>query len=460
MIGPKLSTLTFSFFCCLAYFQASVTCGQEPRLTLNDDGKFAFTAFGQEIRRLEIMSPEHSLIPPESSGPFDFVFSNTFFGPTQTGVTTYFASIDPAAPGVIVDGTIALDVGWNEVIGDRNISFRYGTEAPAGLNLGDGRGVTGRIDENGFIVVTGSGQETLGLDFISPTEALVPFPATDEQGNSLPGSIGSVPPAPFVLTLSNKPDQVTIVALPGDFITLDGDLTLPVVFSGENPGLEIQAQWANGSNTIPFPIEGTIAVANDRLQWSDYILVDPSEYPGAPVVEPPVVIEPPIVEPPVVVDPPVFEPPVVEPPLPIDSGTLVGTFPEGGGLITLTTVGGPVDVTGLDIMSTNGLLVPIPDVNGSTDAGPFTFLLSNTQDQVTFGNLGSTALFEGSITLPLEALPGAELVAAWGGDGPMPISFPITAGQPIVPEPDAGYLLVAGAAVLCALRRRCSGGPR
>ena len=81
MIGPKLSALTFSLFCCLPYFHASETCGEEPRLTLNDDGKFEFTAFGQEIRRLEIKSLSNSLIPPTSSEPFGFVYSDTSRGP-------------------------------------------------------------------------------------------------------------------------------------------------------------------------------------------------------------------------------------------------------------------------------------------------------------------------------------------------------------------------------------------
>lgn len=52
----------------------------------------------------------------------------------------------------------------------------------------------------------------------------------------------------------------------------------------------------------------------------------------------------------------------------------------------------PVDATGFDLQSAGGFLVPIPDPPG---AAPFTFLLANTANQITWGNLGTTVRLDG-----------------------------------------------------------------
>lgn len=115
--------------------------------------------------------------------------------------------------------------------------------------------------------------------------------------------------------------------------------------------------------------------------------------------------------------------------------TLEGSWPEGGGNISVTASGGNVDAAGLDFTSAGGNLVPAP----STDASPFTFFLSNTANQVTYGNLGTSVTFaDGSTTeLSVGAAAGAnDIMAAWG-DGATPVAFNVNvSGGPGVIPPD------------------------
>ena len=86
-----------------------------------------------------------------------------------------------------------------------------------------------------------------------------------------------------------------------------------------------------------------------------------------------------------------------------------GTFPVGGGLISVTAVGGSVAAGGLDFLSPSGQLVPVPTVNGMRDASPFAFLIDNESTQVTFGNLGTPVTFDEGATVQLAvgAMAGA-----------------------------------------------------
>lgn len=76
----------------------------------------------------------------------------------------------------------------------------------------------------------------------------------------------------------------------------------------------------------------------------------------------------------------------------------------------------PAETAGIDLQSSAGLLVPVADPPG---ASPFTFFLANTQNQITWGNLGNTVLIDNAweaagYTGDLET---GDLVGFWG-DGP------------------------------------------
>jgi|GEM_PF-4006108 len=86
----------------------------------------------------------------------------------------------------------------------------------------------------------------------------------------------------------------------------------------------------------------------------------------------------------------------------------------------------PVETNGIDLQSAAGVLVPVPDPPG---AGPFTFFLSNTPNQITWGNLGSTTTIDGDWKTEAGYTGDPEtgdLVGFWGdGASPRPIDFEI-----------------------------------
>ena len=104
-------------------------------------------------------------------------------------------------------------------------------------------------------------------------------------------------------------------------------------------------------------------------------------------------------------------------------GTLLITYPVGGGPITLTASGGDVPAAGLDFTSASGNLIP----TGGTDASPFTFFLSNTPNQITYANLGSAVLFADGTSTVMSAGysggPDCDLTFLWGDSDP-PVAFP------------------------------------
>ena len=87
-------------------------------------------------------------------------------------------------------------------------------------------------------------------------------------------------------------------------------------------------------------------------------------------------------------------------------------------------------LTGLEFASESGALVPAPPGGGSASAEPFTFLLSNTPNQITYGNLGTGVTIDGSVTLmagwdPLVATRDVEV--NWG-NGAVPVSAELVYG--------------------------------
>ena len=106
---------------------------------------------------------------------------------------------------------------------------------------------------------------------------------------------------------------------------------------------------------------------------------------------------------------------------------LDGEFPNGGGLISVTASGGDVNAAGLDFISPSGGLRPVPPGDATAPAAPFTFLLSNTANQVTYGNLGTSVTFgDGTTTeLSVGANGGTGDIAATWGNVATPVAFEV-----------------------------------
>ena len=115
----------------------------------------------------------------------------------------------------------------------------------------------------------------------------------------------------------------------------------------------------------------------------------------------------------------------------------------------------PVEAAGLDFVSAGGNLVPVPDPPGSS---PFTFFLSNSPNQITWGNLGSTVTIDGEFVTQAGYSgdnPEGDLTASWGM-GATPVAFPVTVPStgPVVPEPTSGLMAAFAAIGLLGFRRR------
>lgn len=102
----------------------------------------------------------------------------------------------------------------------------------------------------------------------------------------------------------------------------------------------------------------------------------------------------------------------------------IATYNASGNLVIIAPI--PLEAAGLDIISFEGLLEPVPD----GDAFGFTFLLSNTNFQVTAGNLGTTTTLSGVVELPVVynrtpgVRPAQDLLISWG-NGPTPVEIPV-----------------------------------
>ena len=131
---------------------------------------------------------------------------------------------------------------------------------------------------------------------------------------------------------------------------------------------------------------------------------------------------------------------------------------NGDGFIVVTGTGNPM-AAGLDIVSAGSNLVPIPPGTTAAPADPFSFLLANSNQQVTFGNLGTTVSLEGELVTMVGynsssgADPAVDLAASTWGNGPTPVSIPF-AGTPVIPEPATGLMAVFGALGVLGFRRR------
>lgn len=152
------------------------------------------------------------------------------------------------------------------------------------------------------------------------------------------------------------------------------------------------------------------------------------------------------------------------------SDEVTGSVNEDG-FIVLSGIN--VELFGVDLMSAQELLVPIPD----GDSSPFGFLLKNERGQITYGSLSTPVTLQGTLVLSARYTGdgfGSDLVGQWGGpelDGPIafPTSPPDDGGMtdpdpvipdpdptpdPVVPEPNASTLALIACIFLAASRRR------
>ncbi len=108
---------------------------------------------------------------------------------------------------------------------------------------------------DGLIVVTGDGEEIIGLDIISLGEYLIPIPIL--PGESDPSA------APFMFFLKNEPDEV-ILGTFGTPLTLDSELVTAIGYAAPR-GTDVAADLAQSAFGEPMAIVPTPIVFVDSL---------------------------------------------------------------------------------------------------------------------------------------------------------------------------------------------------
>lgn len=98
--------------------------------------------------------------------------------------------------------------------------------------------LSGFVNGDGRIVLVGTGQQILGIDFTSAANLLVPI----SDGNAFP----------FQFALANDPGQV-VVGNFGSAVTVDGQLVTTIGYSGSNPAGDLVAIWGD-TDTIERPL--------------------------------------------------------------------------------------------------------------------------------------------------------------------------------------------------------------
>ena len=375
---------------------------------------------------LDFISPAGNLIPipdPPGSGPFLFFLSNT---PNQITMGNLGSGVELDGPfntfaGYRGDPTGDLTAFWGkgavptafdvtlsaepipdnirtpEVVAPPRPDPPVTTPDPIPTHPNPEGLVTGEIREETILLFSSESVPLSGIDFQSAAGNLVPI---DER-------LGA---SPFQFMLSNTPNQITVGNL-RTVVNLDGAFNTNAGYVGDPAG-DLVAQWGNGSAPVLIPVVPSVeAIPAD--------LVTP---PLPPVTNP----DPPIIiEPPISIDPP--RPPRVDV-HPNPEGLVTGEVREGKIIVFSSE---SVPLSGLDFQSPAGNLVP---GDNQLAADPFMFFVANTANQIVVGNLGTTVELDGALNTNIGYLgdPAGDLSAFWG-NGPDPISFPVTQSSEAIP---------------------------
>lgn len=207
----------------LITFGCTAVAYGQPRLSLDDRYHFVLTGENQPMAGLQIASPSGSLMPGSAvdTGPFSLLLSNR-----NTDVTYV------AFPGstIEIDGDYTLPARWNPS-GELDVQWTYGTGGPtsvatqgnevfeAAVPVSESEGISLGLDENNRFVISGAGQQVIGIDIQSPS------------GSLTPGPMGETSEFSFVQNNTAERQTYTVFGDAGA-VNVDGDITLS---GGWNP---------------------------------------------------------------------------------------------------------------------------------------------------------------------------------------------------------------------------------
>ena len=260
-------------------------------------------------------------------------------------------------------------------------------ETETGLREMDDR-VRVSVNEDGFFVVEGDGVQVAGLDFQSPSGSLIPSMEGVANGASDPEA------EPFQIFLTNTANQITIGNL-GSEVTIDDPIVLSFGYE-LNDARDLTVDFGVEGSSVPASVDEELFDPETEITTFRVLALSPREIAADNVAAYDLVAAngfssavdstsgaDPLPEPEANVEP---EPSVVPQSVPL-TGVL-----RDGKIVLISSE--PVEAIGLDFQSAIGLIEPVPDEIG---AAPFTFLLSNTANQIVWGNLGSTVRIDGEL---------------------------------------------------------------
>jgi len=207
------SLVLFLVFChCLSCF------GQSPvRLSINERFQFVLSENDEELIGLDIQSPSGSLLPGEASasGPFAFALVQRKGQVTLGNLGSNTTLTEPAKLPARWSPAGVPDVWWQ--YGERNRNGEssgpfFVFDNPPETEPDPDIAVT--LNEENKFVLSGSGEELIGISFQSESGSLAPGPAGDS--------------GPFSVVYQNDSRQMSYGQISSEQpLVLDGSLTLP-----------------------------------------------------------------------------------------------------------------------------------------------------------------------------------------------------------------------------------------
>lgn len=199
---------------------------------VNALGKIVLRGSGQEVVALNFQSPKGLLIPIADDADSVFEIS-AINSPTNVAIANFGTS-------VTVDGELVTAVGYRGADPENELAAEWGDLSTVlhdfEVSRPDVAPLSGYVNAQGKIVLQGSGQQVVALEFQSPNGLLIPV---DESDND----------AIFQFAVSNEPTNVAIGNF-GTSVTVDGELVTDVGYRGLQPENELIARWGDLSTVL------------------------------------------------------------------------------------------------------------------------------------------------------------------------------------------------------------------
>ncbi len=216
---------------------------------VDDQNQLVLRGDGQQVVAIEFASSAGLLVPleDEAATPWELLIANS-----EQNV-----AVGNLGPAITIDGDLVTGIGYTGDDPATDLSATWGDESdtliPLDVILDPGELLSGFVNLQGQIVLVGTGQEVAGVQFASESGQLVPV--SDEP---------TIDASPFEFFLSNTPELITLGTLQSGVI-VDGEVTIPVGYSGDDPESDLDANWGATGSTLQVPFVITREICGGEL---------------------------------------------------------------------------------------------------------------------------------------------------------------------------------------------------